>query len=159
MIESSLAAAIQIEPLQAEEHQLPERSFSGGRHFPDVAQRHAKWTGQSKLDAETEKRHGRRAHDLAAKFADYAAYHRAPGKSTCEHRNAPGVQSSPTLRHLTRHAEESIGTSAGDYHRARAAYEEAVQEEPENGGSLNNLAWSLSTCPDEALATASERSN
>ncbi|MBL9151360.1 MAG: tetratricopeptide repeat protein [Verrucomicrobiales bacterium] len=47
---------------------------------------------------------------------------------------------------------EALGRSA----EALASLREAIAADPENAGSLNNLAWLLATCPDDALRDGKE---
>jgi Tfp pilus assembly protein PilF len=104
-----------------------------------------------KAQTESEKLEAAEAQDQAAKFAYYAAYHDVLKQKYLRASELPWRSVEPDPPPTEPAARGFYWDERGDYQRARTGYEEAVRDEPENAGSLNNLAWSLSTCPNATL--------
>jgi tetratricopeptide (TPR) repeat protein len=122
-----------------------------GRGSEAINKRSAEMRESFREQSETQNFQAAEARNQAAKFAYYAAYHDLLKEKYLQASDRPWrsvLPDPPPPEPFTRGA---YWEQRRDYERARAAYEEAVRDEPENALPLNNLAWILSTCPDATL--------
>jgi tetratricopeptide (TPR) repeat protein len=117
----------------------------------DLDKQSAETTEHLREQSETQKLQAAEARYQAAKFAYYAAYHDVLKEKYLQASDRPWRSVLPDPPPPEPSTRGVYWEQRKDYQRARAAYEEAVRDEPENALPLNNLAWILSTCPDATL--------
>jgi tetratricopeptide (TPR) repeat protein len=129
---------------------LQERPLLGRRH-EEINKRIAEMREGLKAQSETEKLKAAEARSQAAKFAYYAEYHDVLKEKYLQASDRPWRSVLPDPPPPEPNQRAAYWERREDYHRAQAAYEEALRDEPENANPLNNLAWILSTCADASL--------
>jgi tetratricopeptide (TPR) repeat protein len=92
-----------------------------------------------------------RHRSLTARFAESAAYDTALKQKYLQAAARPWQSVEPDPPPPESEFQGLYWSERGDYHRALAAYEEALRDDPENYGALNELAWFLATGPETNL--------
>jgi tetratricopeptide (TPR) repeat protein len=108
-------------------------------------------TKELRSHAEEFKRYEVREREQQSRFAQSAAYHAALKQKYLRAARRPWRFVEPDPPPPDPSARGNYWEERRDFQRARDGYEEAVRDEPENAGSLNNLAWFLATCPDATV--------
>jgi hypothetical protein len=122
-----------------------------GRRDEEINKRRTERRDRFKAQSDKEKLQAAEARSQAAKFAYYAAYYDALKEKYLQASDRPWRSVLPDPPPPEPNQRAAYWERREDYHRAQAAYEEALRDEPENANPLNNLAWILSTCADASL--------
>jgi tetratricopeptide (TPR) repeat protein len=147
----SLVDAAEIESLVADLTHRQETASRSERSLTTKSESLKRYSEHWQKYVEEQKRSVALQRAQAAKLSRYAAYHAELRQKYLRASEAPwrSVDADPVPPEPMEQA--FYWTQRGDVLRARAAWEEAIKDNPDDASALNNLAWFLSTCPDATL--------